>query len=515
MKILRLLLIGGAILLTAIFMGLVAAVAPPGVIARFGVVIFGIFALLIAWGFRHRAGASTKDGWLDTISSFVVIMSIAWPPYIFFSAGGLPKVNPFTLSLSFGLVLFVFCIIYRRGFYTQHFAVLREIAVPASLFATWFGWRLICNAASVNPIAGNIGMVRELVFIYGVFFYSLVVVQRENGIQSLARILVACTLFVAAFGVLEALEGKNRFTSLAGAADAGDVGSAVTSITAEKIRGGAFRVQSVFSHPIVFGQFLGAAAPIVFLSFLLDKSKIWRLLALGTLPLILLGVYKSGSRSGLLALAVSGAILMAFLWVRIVISSRKYRGFALAAVPVVLVLFSFVYGFGEELVLGKSSIEHNSSLVRLFQIHAALRAIGNNPILGYGQGAAMNLAGVIGTGGVLTMDVYYLDVLLQAGWLGLALFTLMVVATLVALMREFSHSELASRYYLPAFGAGAVSVLVTQVGVGTSSNMMFLAFCAAIVAASRQGNRAAGAVAKAAPKAGHHASAHAAGTALQ
>ncbi|NRR31606.1 O-antigen ligase family protein [Oxalobacteraceae bacterium] len=489
MKILRLLLIGSGVLLTAVFMGLVAAVAPPGVIARFGVVIFGVFALLVAWGFRHRARGETREAWLDTLSSFVVMMSIAWPPYVFFSAGGLPKVNPFTLSVSFGLVLLGFCMIYRRGFYAQHFAVLREIRWPMVLFGTWIVWRFICTAASKNPVAGNVGMLRELVFTYGVFFYALILCQRGDGIQGLARIVVGCTLFVAGAGLLEAIEGKNRFAPLAGVADAGESGSAVASIIGEKIRGGAFRAQSVFSHPVVFGQYLGGAAPIVFIAALLDKNRLWRLIALVTLPLILLGVYKSGSRSGLLALAVSGAILLGFLWVRIVVSSRKYRGFALAAVPVVLVLFSFVYGFGEQLVLGKSSVEHSSSLVRVFQMHTAMRAIGDSPLMGFGQGAANGIAGVIGGGGVLTMDVYYIDVLLQAGWPGAVLFLLMVSTSIVVVMREFSRSVADSRYYLPAFGAAMVSVLVTSIGVGTSSNMLLMALCMAAVAASRKESR--------------------------
>jgi O-antigen ligase len=481
MNILKQALVFAGLLSSALLLGLMAAVLPTGVVARLAVAMIAVMLLVVAWGFRREV-AAFPERTLIRFSVFVLTTSVVWPQYVFFSAGGLPRVNPFTLSTVVGLISISVMLVYYKSFVSRIFSLLSEIKLVAILFVLWMGWRIVCNILSDAPIATNAELLREVIYVYSLFAFALFVCQGRNGIQLLGRIIVGCTLFVGLVGLIEAMEGKNRFIGFAASGEAGDVGAAIATIAAEKVRAGAFRVQSVFSHPILFGQYLGAAAPIVLMSFFLERSRMWKFFALIVLPLILLGILKSGSRSGFMALLISGAVLASMLWIQIVANSKRYRGFALVAVPLVLLVLLFAYGIGEQLVAGGSRVESGSTMVRTVQLNLAMSAIPRSPIFGFGLGAGVSIAGVKTYLNALTMDIFYLSILLDSGWVGLALFFSVVLSLTVASLHYVSRSFDQNRYYVSAYMASALSVIVTLGAVSMPQNIIFLLLAASILA---------------------------------
>ncbi|WP_124948699.1 O-antigen ligase family protein [Sulfuriferula thiophila] len=489
MKILNRGLLMLGLLFTTFLLGVTVALMPVGVSARVAIIMIAILFLVTAWGFRQTT-AMFPERKLIIFSAFVLTMSIVWPQYIFFSAGGLPRVNPFTLSTAMGLIFILALTAHYRSFSSRMPLLIAEIKPVAIFFGLWIVWRAISNLLSGAPVATNTGLLRELIYVYSLFAYGLFVCQGKNGIQLLGRIIVACTVIVGLAGIVEALQGKNMFIGFAASGETGDVGDAIATIIADKVRGGAYRVQSVFSHPILFGQFLGAAAPIVLVSFLLDRSRAWRLVALIALPLIMIGILKSGSRSGVMALVVSGAVLGMMLWVYLLTNSKKYSSFAIVAVPVVLIVILAAYGIGEHLIAGGSRTESGSSMVRAVQLQLALNAIPNSPFFGYGLGAAVQIAGVKTYLNALTMDIYYLSVLLDSGWVGLALFFAMVLSLIVTSLRYVSSHSGRNMYYVSAYMAAAISVLVTLGAVSMPQNIMFVMLAAGVLAVAKHESRA-------------------------
>jgi hypothetical protein len=469
--------------------GIMLTLLPVGTFARLTLIMTGGLVLVLAWGFRKKTAMFPENA-LIMFSVFVLTMSIIWPQYVFFSAGGLPRVNPFSLSTALGVMLIATMLLYYKSFSTRTFFLLSEIKFIAIFFALWMSWRVLSNLVSGSPVATNTELLREIIYVYSLFAYALLISQSTNGTQLLGRIIIGCTIFVGLAGVIEAIQGKNMFIGFAASGETGDVGDAIATIIADKIRGGAYRVQSVFSHPILFGQYLGAAAPIIFISLFFERSRFWKFMAIVALPLILIGILKSGSRSGLLALTVSAIVLGGMLWVHILANSQKYRGFAIAAVPIVLIAIFAAYGFSEHLVAGGSQMESSSSLVRETQLRYAFNAIPHNPIFGYGLGAAIQIAGVKTYLNSLTMDIFYLSVLLDSGWVGLILFMLMVLSLIFTSIQFVSRNSGRKIYYISAYVAAALSVLVTLGAVSMQQNIMFFLLAASVLAAAKYDSRA-------------------------
>lgn len=468
-------------LITSSIIGIACAFLPISISSRFGLLISVALLLLLAWGYRaHKTAATEKR--LSFIAIIATSLFVLWPQYAFIGFGGLPRVNPYTLTAAFGTFTMLMAVIHYKNYFTEILSKTDGIRHFVTLFISWTIWRFFCNTLSNSPISTNIELIRELVFTYSIFGFSFIICIQPNGVRTLTRLLTGCTLIIVIFGIIEAIEGRNRFTALAASGESGDLAGVIATITAEKLRGGNYRVQSVFGHPILFGQFLGAVLPVILISLYLEKSRIWRLFALLSIPAIAIGIYTSGSRSGVMAALVSCLTLTAMVWYGIVTSSKKYRAIALALIPVFLVACLFSYGIWTELISGTSHSETNSSLVRITQLQLAMSAIDKNPIFGFGLGSALGIAGVMTSLNVPTMDIFYLSVLLDSGWIGIALFSSLVIALFAHSIKKISNNSSGKNLYVAAYTASAASAIVTLGAIAIPQNIVFVFFAASVIA---------------------------------
>jgi O-antigen ligase len=468
----------GLLLLFTIFCGMAVVVLPPGLTVRVFALVGVAAFLAFAWAYPALPGREPPDRFLKRVASLMFLLAIVWPQYIFLSAASLPRVNPFTLGSFLFLSLVAVIALHYRKFAAELTSQLASIRGLVIVYVFWMCWRILASAIVDFPVARILEIFREFVFVHSAFFVALMLTRSNGWRARLTTLLIFSSFLVASAGIVEAVEQRNRFVAFASAGEAGQLGSVIANIASEKLRSGTFRVQSVFGHPILFGQFLGAVLPLLFVAFASRRGVLYRLLIVVVALLCLVGIWKSGSRSGVLAAVTSIAVLALLVWWRVLKYSNVFRGLAIALVPV-LILGAAVGAMAvQELVRGKSQSEASSSSTRLVQLNAAISAISDSPILGYGQSSALGLAGVTGAGGLLTMDVHYISLLLDSGVVGFVLFVVLAVWVVGRLVAHGVSTKGPPGLFACALAAASLSVLVTLSAVAIPQNLylFFLAF---------------------------------------
>ncbi len=455
-----------------IFVGMLIAVMPAGFVIRLAaLILLGVF-MMLAWMLRSdRVGVPAFFGKL--VLGATIIISILWPRYIFFSLGG-PYVSPYTLSAVFGLMLSCFWIIYSPTTSRRVFGLLFEVRPFGWLLLAWFAWRFITCLSGDYPIESLLDFIRETLYLSSFILIGAVLLSVDGGGRILFRIIVLAGLAVCAIGLVEAFAQKNPFVKYASGADTKGVSDAIKTIAMEKIRAGAYRAQSVFEHPIVFSQFVAAAMPICIYTILHDRSKFWKFVSLLLIPIGLAAIVKSGSRAGLVSIAIAISFLIAMAWMRGMVSKGVGRIVSMAAMPFFVFGAFVAYIAIQQLVAGRNAVEASSTSTRAFMYQQGISALAENPIMGYGQGLAVVKAGVIGGEGTPTIDSYILTVAVDSGYVGILL--------LLLAMGFFSHAAIraaladnSDRGSRIAFSTAAVlAVFATFAGLSIPSGLTLM-----------------------------------------
>lgn len=415
------------IVLLAVFLGVAIAVLPAGFLIRLLVLPIGVCFLALCWVMRSKR-SGLPGGLVLTLLLFAAALSVIWPRYIFFSIGG-PHVNPQTLSIFAALVVIAFWMTYSPEFSGRVFRTLFSGGHVGLFAVLWLAWRLVAALLGEVPLLSVVELVRDTIYLSSFILIGAAIASYDHGPRLLLRVLLVSGLFVAGAGLVEAFVQNNYFVRFASGGDSQQVADALRTIALDKVRGGAYRAQAVFDHPIVFAQFVAAMIPLGIYFFVYEKGWFWRSVGFLVVPVGILAILKSGSRSGLVSLAVVFAFVGVVAWLR----SYNSRGFgkavAIAALPGVFFGLLIAYFVVQELVVGRSHVEAGSSSVRLKMLMDGVSALADSPLWGFGHGMAIYKAGVIsGTTGLATIDSYLLTIALDSGYIGLFLFIMAVSA---------------------------------------------------------------------------------------
>jgi hypothetical protein len=416
-----------AILLVGVFvLGAMAAIFPVGFMARITIALAG-FVVLVMFAMSPPPSHARWGGRLGFgILVLVVFLLVLWPRYLYFRLGPGPNVNALTLSI-FALLLYTLGVILRGG---APRLVLTENIRAANAFLVVFGLfyltRFVAVMVSEHALAASIALTRELVLVGAVLLAALVFVSNRRREEALILVLLIATALTIAGGLIE-LQTKRTLFEKYVALDADDP-QAVNLYRSimQKYREGSYRVQSTFDHPIVMGQFLSMMF-FVSLSLIVAAASRWRLMAVALLPAILFMVAKSGSRSGLLSLAV-GLVMFAVGLLLVALPTRRTKSVAqlwwvFAGVAVFVFAAAVLSSVFADSVESLLKVDRNSTAARLEFLARGIPAAMESPFFGYGLGMAGLKAGVPGSDGYLTIDNYFLTIALDYGIPALALYT--------------------------------------------------------------------------------------------
>lgn len=453
--------------------GLMVAVLPMGLVLRGAFFLLLASVLVLAWMLRSKTHRLPPKP-VAQLLLITIALSILWPRFILFPAGGI-SINPQSLTLLLAVGSCVVILVSNARLVASDSLAAFGLWKLGWILALWIFWRFLSSFLGENPAPSVLGVLKELLFTISFALLTATLLTYPDAERWLLKTIVLCGFIAALYGLAEAFLQKNHLTQFASAGGNDLAGDSLRSIASEKIRDGVSRAQSVFTHPIVFAQFIAALLPLALLLAIVEKkNRLWRVIGVIAIPIGILAIIKSGSRSGLVSILASMGFMMFIAWLRALRSRGVPRIAALLGAPILLISLAIMGQFVQELAQGKSSMEAGSTLARIEMLNHGLKALSTHPLLGYGHGASLFVAGLTDSKGLTSIDSHLLSLAIDSGYPGLAIFLIMISALVfkLASLAAKNHDEL-------GLGAGMIAasimaLLATFVSLSTPNNLTLL-----------------------------------------
>jgi hypothetical protein len=466
--------------LVAVLCGMAIALFP----LQLSVLVTGFFLFLLSLAVAavappmQRVPAQTLAWGLAIALAFYFI----WPRNVFLPVRGLPVKHPqrlfYLLLLAYAAYVLLKCAPARQ----QLARSLAAVPWVTGLWVAFAVWQFFALLASKSPLGLMGNWAVETLVVTLLYPLVLLCCPTLKDFQRLFWALLVAALFNAALTLPETWLRRNLFEGFI-SLDALDPQMA-QQIIAAKLRGGQFRAQAAFDHPLLLAEFLVVNLPF---AFLLCAQRGRRLLGTLAVGLLFVGLYFSHSRVAVVAslLAISAMVVALIL--------RGARQGARNPWPLVAALFAVPLAAAGAVVVtevittvtsGVTYVEASSTQARWQMFYGGLRLIEKEPLLGYGPGTAGFVLNFQNTFGVMTLDNYLLAVTLDFGVPALFIYlALLSVAGFVAL-RHATSSESTTGRKLAFVCFGALMAFgPIKLVLGTALNNLMLPVWLACIAA--------------------------------
>ncbi|MEF7616506.1 O-antigen ligase family protein [Aquincola sp. MAHUQ-54] len=426
--------LGAAYLL---LVGLAIAILPPAFALIFGVLPLPFLLTNRIFDFP------APERLLRSSFALSIVLFLLWPRYLSFNFGG-PDLVP--ARLLYGLLLVTwFGALASPSFRKATLKTFSDRRGWLALLAAYFLIRLASVVGSEAFGLSAYQVANELLTagLIVPIFYS--VFNTNANIQKLLWSIVLAGAIIGVLTVVERALGRTLFANVRLPGMTVDSEWLYAAIM-EKSRGGSYRAQGTFSHPLLLAEFSAFALPIC-LYFCAVAKGVRRILSALAVLLVIIAGALSGSRAAFAALPIGLVMCATILMCRQWLVNRQL------GVASVILSLSFVVGiFGiallwltgtidSSLVSGRTYAEASSTNTRLDMLARGIPKILEHPFLGYGPGLSAYIAGVKNSI-ALTIDSYYLSLAIDSGLLGLGVFALLFIgALLFGLKRAISSSD--------------------------------------------------------------------------
>jgi O-Antigen ligase len=403
-----------------------------------------------------------------------------WPRYAFIPISALPIKHPQKMLHIALIGVFIYCLIKCAPLRER----LRErIQLCKPLFWAWAGlalWQLLSVGASDVPFYSFSRWLIDFQSIYLYLPLGLACIPGEKQARTLIAALVAAAAINGVYALAETAIHRSIFERFQTLSMVDPV--LAKQIVMAKIRGGSYRAQASFDHPILFAEFLAFVLPFAVCALFKEKIQLRYVLAIG---LILLGLVLSKSRTAAVG-AVIGGLGALILMMRHAVRSGQIGAWvyptALIVSPILLGGAYIAFNELTSIAMGRTGAEASSTTARFDMLVAGLKLVLSSPLLGYGIGLGGNTLNFQNGEGVVTLDNYYLLLTLDSGLPAFILF----ISTLIGISRIKTKStsiELASAA-IPALIFFGLSKII----LGTYLNNHLLPLLAAIMIAASISN---------------------------
>jgi hypothetical protein len=381
-----------------------------------------ILAMLVIWALPDRR-APPLQALSPTLFMFMVGLVI-WPNYIALALPGLPWIS-LTRIIGVPLVLILLvCASTSQEYRAKVWAAMKASPVVSSLFVAFTAMEIISIPLSRAPFFSFDAFVNAQINWTTIFFASVYVFQKPGRTERMIRLLWIMSIFV---GVIALFEARVRHPLWAGHIPSflqiND--PAVKLMMAGGSRHGVYRAAATFGNALGLAEYIAFVLPFV-VNYAIGPYR-WslRLAAAISIPFLLVVTVVSGSRLGFVGCFLS-IVLSVGVW-----SVNRWRrdpeslvgpmtalafpaGFASAIVG------SFFIGFVRVRVWGGGDGTAASTDARKQQFALGWPKVLSTP-WGHGIGTAADVLGYAPVG-LLTIDTYYLSILLEFGFLGFVVY---------------------------------------------------------------------------------------------
>lgn len=488
-----------AIIFLGMIYGYFYALLPPAFLL-FLIAPIAVILMFVIWALPDRSAHPPVRAMELLFYGFTSAL-ILWPLYLAISIPGLPWITSTRLfALPMTLMLLV-CVSTSPAFRQVLGDALRDSPLFHKLLAAFVAIQVMTIWISPHLISSFKRLFDAQFEWTAMFFASAYIFLKPGRARVWAYLVCAAALAVCIVGVLEARKGGvlwvgniPGFLAIEDPSVQRAIAGGVRSAT------GTHRVQAVFGTALNLAEFLALATPFVmFFMFTARNLAIRAALLLLFLPLIFYVILVSQSRLGMVGFFGS-CMLYLLVW-----SYRRWRrdksdliGPALVfSYPATFALFmtaTFFVGRLRLLIWGGGAHQASSDS-RDAMWEMAMPLVAKWPI-GYGIGQGASTLGFTNRAGTVTIDSYFLTILLEYGIAGFAVYYGMFVA---GVLRAFTYSPLANdeetALLTPLAIALAVFVVIKYVLSQDQSHglaFMMLGMVVALVHRIRRDQRAKG-----------------------
>jgi hypothetical protein len=452
----------------------------------------GLLALMIIWLLPQTSRASGQQ--IQKFLFYYTFVFTVWPDYIAIDLPGLPWITAVRLT-GFPLIFFFVLSLRMSSDFRKEVWDASSATVWIRRFVLGFTILAMMSIGFSTNIALTMGKI-SIVFMFYlcIFFISSYVFSKDGNVEKFAKliwvaVLINCVLAAWEFR-FHALPWDGHLPKFLQVEDA-----SIATVMARKVRAftTAYRVRGRFPEPLSLAEFLVLAAPFVVHRLFTDKSIVTRVVAIVVLVTMMLVVNWTDSRFGRAGLMVT-AMCYLFYWAAkrwrfgqrslwgpaLIIGFPAMGAAVLAATFLVNKLHTMVWGGGAQ--AASSEARHVMWATGWPKIFA--RPWGH----GYGTGASV--LGFYDPGGLLTIDSYTLNILLELGFAGLFLFAGMFVSTITYSAKAVSQSEDREVAYLVPVAIACFNFLIIKMVLAQSTNhsllFIYMGLASGIVYRARQ-----------------------------
>lgn len=449
-----------AFLLFGALVGLFMPVALEGGLEAY-FLILGLIIVVVIFSMPKKKAFSDRACWIIFLV-FLALYSI-YPHYISLRISGLPWVSPVRIALA--LLFFVWLYAFRHSpdmgeALRRH---IRENRMFFVFFGIFIGSQLLSLATS-HMLSQSLTKFLLFQFTWTFpFLATITLIRTEQRLRLVAALFVVFAAFQCAVGFLEARLERLLWLDFLPPGFGAD-SEILLRIIQGQFRADGYRVQGSFSVSLIYAEYLVMMLPFAIFAFIGGRTRFVRLAGLMTAVAILPAQFLSGARLGTVGTII---VLLLFLIVHVIrvkkADKRSMLGpFLVLMLPFALAMFGAAYVASprlQSMTIGGG--QHQASTDgRIEQVKRAMPRIAERPVFGHGIGIGAETLGFRNLAGVLTIDSYALNLLLEVGLVGTVGFVGMLGWTIIAGVRtSFRTGEQPN--YLGGAVALSAAVFVT------------------------------------------------------
>ncbi len=478
----------GLIILLGMIYGFLISIFPLFLYLYLAVPV-GVLALVVIWVLPESD--TVPKGAIRWLLFAVFATGCIWPNYLAIAIPGLPWITIVRLWAIPMTLLFVISLSMSKRF--------RHETFEWTSTNPWVLWGMLVYVAlglltipmsNVPFGAFNRFIINQFEWT-AVFFVACYVFRKEGYALRWAWAFSGLAIFLAVTSIAEFVNGRvpwaNHIPSFIQVQ--GELVQAIL-IGGSRSATGAYRIQSIFSTSLNFSEFLALSTPFVIHFIMTTKRQVIRLGLLAYLPFSFWVIFTTDSRLGVIGFFAS-LFLYGFFWG---VKKWMHDRHTLIAPTVVLAYPAVIAAFiGLSLVWRRLEVmmwgggpQQASNIARQFQWTSGMNELKQWPF-GYGIGQAGEIVGYYDQAGRLSLDSYYLTVLLDLGVAGfIAYFGMFLFVAWKSIKLSIETQDPEIEVLLPLGIMLGVFVIIKGVlGQEDNHTLVFVALGAAVALINR------------------------------
>jgi hypothetical protein len=384
-----------------------------------------VLSLLVIWALPDVNWAPTSL--LEWLFYAFFIVLIVWPNYMAISLPGLPWITLVRATAFPMLLILLICVSISSDFRLKMGHSLRAVSAIPILLCIFVVIQIVSIGLS-KDVAGSIQkFIAAQTTWTAIFFASAYIFFHSGQIKRWAAVLCGMAVFVSVIAIWEAalqhVPWRDHIPSFLQIND-----DAVAAILAGSTRSftNRYRAQATFGTSLGLAEYLTLSVPFV-MHFATNRfSGYARIMALLSLPLILFACYRTDAKLGMIG------SLLAILIFTFITSFKSWR-INKSGLLATLVLSFYPIGVAsvaaallashrlQILIFGNDGTHVASTAARVEQYTLGFQKFLEWPF-GYGIGMGADTLGFRTPNGLLTIDSYYLSILLEYGIAGFVVY---------------------------------------------------------------------------------------------